>query len=128
LTAQSYTNNTNRQTPKRRKDPIRAFYSRLHYTLTALGKIQKQLPAEVWARFAAAYSQHWMYSLDLGEKAAAPANYYAEWAEAQSLCVIEMDADTSVFHSARNYHVYESPRARARQVLGCHAEGEAAYV
>ena len=102
------------------------FYSRLHNTLTALQKIQKQLPSEVWTKFVTAYTQHWLYSLNHGEKAARPEDYYNEWAEVQSLGPIPMDTDTGVFHGVRNYSVYESPRDRARQILGLDAGGRAA--
>ncbi len=119
-----YPNRTNRQPRKYRKDPVRNFYIRLHTTLDALQKIQQQLPADVWKRFIAAYTQHWNFSLNHGEKASTPGHYYNEWAEAQSLGAIGMDTDTAVFHGARHYQVYESPRERARRALG----GEEAYV
>jgi hypothetical protein len=67
-----------------------------------------------------------LYSIEHGEHAARPGDYYNEWAEVQTLGAIPMDTDTSAFHSARNYHVYESPRERARKVLGFGAEKEAA--
>jgi hypothetical protein len=112
---EAYTKRTYRP---RVKDPVDKFYSRLHVTLQALQKIQKQLPRETFARFARAYSQHWLYSVEHGEQAAAPGNYYNEWAESESLGTIPMNSDTSAFHNARNYHVYESPRETARKVLG----------
>jgi hypothetical protein len=117
LTTQSYTNRTNRPTRKYPKEESALFYRRLRRTLTDLQKIQSQLPPEVWARFAAAYSRHWLYSLDHGEKAVAPGDYYNEWAEAQTNGAIPM-AGNDDLHGARNYQVYESPRERARKALG----------
>jgi hypothetical protein len=123
LTTTAYPNQTKRQNPKSRRDPVRNFYSRLHTTLDALQKIQKQLPPATWKRFISAYTQHWTYSLDHGETATAPHIYWNEWAEVQAKGAIGMDTDTSGFHNARNYHVYESPREQARRVLGLEAAG-----
>jgi hypothetical protein len=117
---QSYTNGADRPTRKYPKDPVSLFYRRLHHTLTALQKIQQQLPRDVWKRFVAAYSQHWLYSIEHGEKAAAPGAYYNEWAEVQMTGVIPM-AGNEDLHAARNYQVYESPREKARKALGLEA-------
>lgn len=117
LTTEQYTNKPNRQNAKFPKDPTEKFYARLHNTLKALERIQSQLPPAIWRRFIPAYSQHWLHAIDHGEKATPPGAYYNEWAEAQTLGVIGV-AGNDDLHAARSYHVYESPRERARQVLG----------
>ena len=93
------------------------FYNRLHSMLAALERIEGQLPREQFAPFIKAYSQHWLYSLKHGEKASSPRAYYDEWAEIQQLGSIPMDTERSG-HEGRRYGQYESPREKARRVLG----------
>jgi len=114
LQTESYTKPTDNRKPR---NPVAKFYGRLHSTLTALQRIQEQLPREIFAPFVRAYSRHWLYSLDHGEKPSAPGNFYYEWTEAQQLGVIGC-ASADDLHAVRNYQIYESPRDRARQALG----------
>lgn len=104
--------------PKRQRESNDSLFRRLKLYLSQLQKIDRSLPRDVWKRFISAYSQHWLYSINHGETATAPAIYYSEWAEIQAKGSIPMDTDASQFHSARNYHVYESPRETARRILG----------
>src|SRR5262249_26286745 len=103
------------------QDPVAKFYGRLHAALTLLQKLQRQLEPETWARFAPAYSQYWLISIEHGERAIAPDSFYKEWAAIQERGEIALDDDTSIFYDGRRYAVYESPRAQAREVLGLEA-------
>jgi hypothetical protein len=113
---QSYTNPTKRPSI----DSVEKFYSRLHATLTTLQKLEERLPPETWARFARAYSSHWLYSLDHGETAAAPDDFYRDWASIEELGAIPI-AGNDDLHVIRKYGVYESPREKARNALGLEA-------
>ncbi|MCI0390311.1 MAG: hypothetical protein MOB07_16295 [Acidobacteria bacterium] len=94
------------------------FYRRLHSMLSDLEKIEGQLPREQFAPFVKAYSQHWLHSVKHGDEASSPRNYYNEWAEVQQLGQIPMDTETDHFYHARRYRVYESPREKARRLMG----------
>jgi hypothetical protein len=118
LTDKSYTKPTNND---KSQDPVAKFYGRLRAVLTLLQKLQEQLEPEVWARFAPAYSRYWLISLDHGEKAVAPDTFYRDWAAAQEGGEIALGYDKAIYYDARAYAVYQSPRERARKVLGIEA-------
>lgn len=102
---------------KRKRESSAQFYDRLQRALKALQRIEAQLPRDTWEQFIAAYSQHWLYSVNHGETATAPAAFYNEWAEAQAKGAIPIDTEHPG-HDGRRYHVYVSPRETARRVLG----------
>jgi len=115
LTTKDYSKPGNKRKPQ---DPIAKFYGRLHAALTLLQKLQGQLPPEVWAQFAPAYSRYWLISIEAGEKAVAPDAFYRDWASARSGGEIALDYDKAIYYDSRAYAVYQSPRAQARQALG----------
>jgi hypothetical protein len=106
-------------------------------TLEALRGILHSLPAEVGKKFVAAYSQHYAYSVNHGERPTAPLVYYSEWKEVQENGELPMNTEHPG-HERRHYHVYDTPldtfvgapmtptkkraRAKARAALGLDAE------
>lgn len=101
----------------RRRESSSEFFARLHRALKALQTIEAQLSREAWRRFIAAYSQHWMYSVSHGEMPSLPRDFYNEWAETEAKGAIPMDTKHPG-HDGRRYGQYDSPREKARRVLG----------
>jgi hypothetical protein len=81
-----------------------AFFHRLQTYLSNLSKLQRRMPAEQFRAFLRAYSQHWLTSLEYGERATEPQRFFKEWAQIQGLGQIAMDTDRSIYGS-RNYDI-----------------------